>query len=262
MLMFILSGCSGAGKNTVIHALMQSNNQVDIFTSITTREKRPSEIQGNPFYYYTLEEFEQKDKQGLIIEKEFIHGNYYGTSYEVLEEKLAQDKILIKDIGVEGTLNLQRILKNKLQIIPVFLDVPKKELIKRITLRGEPKDRVKVRASRFNYELSFRKHYEYIFKHLSIDESVNALQSIINMYNCSFDHCYTRCSLNNKKLQKYIQKLNENKKIPAVKLGFYDNKLVILKNLESYIAGLKTNKPVQKLVYSKYFKNAIKYVVE
>ena len=56
--------------------------------------------------------------------------------------------------------------------------------------------------------------------------------------------------------------LNLNKKVPAVKLGFYDNKLVILKNLESYIAGLKTGKPVQKLVCSKQYKNAIKYVIE
>ena len=115
-MLFILSGCSGAGKNTVINKLMEQNKSVDIFTSITTRQIRPTESQGNPFYYYTLEEFEEKDRQGKIIEKEFIHGNFYGTSYEILEEKLSQNKILIKDIGVEGTLNLKQKLKEQLTI--------------------------------------------------------------------------------------------------------------------------------------------------
>lgn len=259
--MFILSGCSGAGKNTVINQLMKENSQVDIFTSITTRQMRPTETQGNPFYYYTLEQFEEKDKQGLIIEKEFIHGNFYGTSYEVLNQKIEQNKILIKDIGVEGTLNLQNRLKDQLKIITIFLDVPTKELINRIVLRGEPKDRVKVRSSRFKYELSFRKNYEYIFKNLDLQNSVNALHYLINMQQNNFDHCYTNKPLNDKKLNKYINMLNNNKQIPPVKMAFYDNKLAITKNLEGYIAGLRTGKFVQKLVYNKNIKNAIKYVL-
>ena len=180
MLMFILSGCSGAGKNTTINKLMEENKQVDLFTSFTTRGMRENETQGNPYFYYSLEEFEEKDKQGVIIEKEFIHGNYYGTSYEILEEKLKNNKVLIKDIGVEGTLNLQEKLKDRVNIVPIFLDVPKKELIKRITLRGESKDRVKVRASRFDYEKSFRKNYSYIFKFLPLDKAVTAMQNLIS----------------------------------------------------------------------------------
>ena len=63
------------------------------------------------------------------------------------------------------------------------------------------------------------------------------------------------------KLKRYINKLNNNKQIPPVKMAFYDNKLAITKNLEGYIAGLRTGKFVQKIVYNKYVKNAIKFVL-
>lgn len=255
-MLIILSGCSGAGKNTVINALMEQNKNIDIFTSITTRPMRETETQGNPFFYFTKEEFENKDKQGLIIEKEFIHGNYYGTSYEVLEEKLALNKILIKDIGVEGTLNLQQILKEKLNILTIFLDVPKKELIKRITLRGEPKDRVKVRSARFDYELSFRKNYQYLFKQLPLENSVLAVKSIIEMHKNNSE-IYSVKELNNKKVQKCIEKLKAGKKAPCVKMGFFNNKLCILNNAEWFVAGMKTDQFVQKIVLNKNVKHAL-----
>ena len=259
--MFIMSGCSGAGKNTIINKLMAENENVDIFTSITTRKMRENEVQGNPFFYYTIEEFEEKEKQGKIIEKEFIHGNYYGTSYEVLEQKLANNKILIKDIGVEGTLSLQQKLKDKVKIIPVFLDVPRKELIKRITLRGEPKDRVKVRASRFSYELTFKKNYEYVFKFLPLEKSVSAVNSLIELEESNFSQIYSLERPSNKKIEKYIKKLEQNKQIPKVKLGFFNNNLVVLKNLDCLIAGQKTQKFVQKIVLDKEVDYAVCYKI-
>ncbi len=254
-MLFILSGCSGAGKNTVINEVMKENKNVDIFTSITTRQMRPNETQGNPFFYYTLEEFNKKDEQGLIIEKEFIHGNFYGTSYEILNQKLALNKILMKDIGVEGTLNLQEKLKNKLNIITIFLDVPKKELIKRITLRGEPKDRVKVRSARFNYELSFRKNYQFIFKDLPLEKSVLTIQNLIKIFNKNMQICSLK-KLNNTKLENCCKKLTMGKKAPVVKIGFYKNSLCVINGLEWLLAGIKTDQFVQKHIINKSFKSA------
>ena len=261
MLMFILSGCSGAGKNTIINKLMEENSQVDIFTSFTTRPMRENETQGNPYFYYTFDEFEERDKQGVIIEKEFIHGNFYGTSYEILEQKLKDNKILIKDIGVEGTLNLQQKLSDKLNIISVFLDVPKKELIKRITLRGEPKDRVKVRASRFNYELSFRKNYSYIFKFLPLEKAINAMQSIIDMDSDNYQNIFSTKRFSTKKVNKLIQKLQKGKKIAKPVFGFYKNNLTVIKNFESFIAEIKSKITVQKIVKNKEINYAVCYQI-
>ena len=261
MLMFILSGCSGAGKNTVINKLMQQNERVDLFTSFTTRAMRENEEQGNPYFYYTLEEFEEKDKQGVIIEKEFIHGNYYGTSYEILEEKLNNNKILIKDIGVEGTLNLQQKLSDRVNIVPIFLDVPKRELIKRITLRGEPKDRVKVRASRFDYEMGFRKNYSFLFKFLPLDKSVCAMQSLIDMDSDNYENIFSTKIPSNKKVNKLIARLEKGKKLPKPVFGFYNNNLCVIKNFESFIAEIRTRKVTQKIVKNIDVKYAVCYKI-
>ena len=237
MLMFILSGCSGAGKNTIINKLMQENNQVDLFTSFTTRQMRENETQGNPYFYYSLAEFEEKDKQGIIIEKEFIHGNYYGTSYEILQEKL----------------------KDRVNIVPIFLDVPKKELIKRITLRGEPKDRVKVRASRFDYEISFRKNYSYLFKFLPLDKAVMAMQNLISFDADNYENIFSTKIPSNKKVNKLIAKLEKGKKLPKPVFGFYNGNLCVLKNFETFIAEIRTKKVTQKIVKNKDVKYAVCY---
>ena len=261
MLMFILSGCSGAGKNTIINKLMQENKNVDIFTSFTTREMRENETQGNPYFYYSLEEFEEKDKQGIIIEKEFIHGNFYGTSYEILEQKLKENKILIKDIGVEGTLNLQQKLSEKVDIIPIFLSVPKRELIKRITLRGEPKERVKVRASRFNYEISFKHNYSYVFDFLPLEKAIFAMQSLISMNEDNFENIFSTKVFSTKKVDKLVEKLKKGKSIPKPIFGFYKNNLTLVKNFNSFVAELKSGITVQKIVKNIDVKYAVCYKI-
>ncbi len=254
MIFFILSGCSGAGKNTIINEVMKNNKNVDVFTSLTTREKRPNEIQGNPYYYVTKEEIEELDKNGRLIEKELIHNNIMATSYDVLEDKLSKGKILIKDIGVEGTFNIIEKLKDKLVVVPIYLKVPKRELIDRITKRGEPKDKVKLRASRFGYENSFIPKYEYVFNHLPLEKSTMAVEILIEYISNKGKKLYSSKpveKINQKKVEKLKNQFKNGKSLPAVTFAIKENCIVAIKNIESLIAGKQLNAFVQKVFVKK-----------
>ena len=121
--MFImLAGSSGVGKNTLINDLKPKNSSVVLMPTLTTRAMRAGEVEGNPFYYLTKEEFEDKVKAGELFEHELIHGNFYGSSKIIFNEYLKSGKILMKDIGVEGAINLSRILKPFTNTIRVFFN--------------------------------------------------------------------------------------------------------------------------------------------
>ena len=98
----ILSGSSGVGKNTVIKEMQKTEINLVMMPTFTTREKRVGEIEGAPYFYIAKEEFQEKIKNNELIEHEFIHNNYYGSSYTIFDDYIKTGKIIIKDIGVEG----------------------------------------------------------------------------------------------------------------------------------------------------------------
>ena len=135
-MLIILSGSSGVGKNTIINKLLEDNENLELMTTVTTRDMRPGESQGNPYYFVTREEFEKKIEDGEMLEYALVHGNYYGTSRKILEDKVKNGKILIKDIDVEGTLNLMKLLGD--EVISIYLKpVSIEQLRERLLGRGE-----------------------------------------------------------------------------------------------------------------------------
>ena len=84
----ILTGSSGVGKNTVIKNLIEEDNKFVLMPTYTTRQKREGEIEGNPYFYLTKEEFQDKIKHNDFIEYELIHTNFYGSSLSICEDYL------------------------------------------------------------------------------------------------------------------------------------------------------------------------------
>lgn len=173
----ILSGCSGSGKNTVINELLKRNPNLKYLMTCTTRESRPEEAHRSPYINLTKEQFEEKIKNGEFYEFEEIHGNYYGTLKNTIADLISGENDYVKDLGVLGRKEMVSKLGNKTKIVSIFLDVPKKELIKRLKLRGE-KD-IEKRMSRFAFENSYRPNYNLIIPNDDMNKTVQIIENIL-----------------------------------------------------------------------------------
>ena len=116
-MLVLLSGVSGAGKDTIKKELLKRMDNVVTMPSYTDRLPRPGETNGGVYNFVTTEEFEQKIKEGEFYEYSVHHEHYYGTSKKVLNEKIQEGKIIVKDIEVNGTENLLKLLKDDLKIV-------------------------------------------------------------------------------------------------------------------------------------------------
>lgn len=174
-MLVILSGSSGVGKNTIINRLLAENDQFALMPTMTTRPMREGESQWNPYYFVTRPEFEACIQRNEMLEYCEIHGNLYGTSRKILEEKQAGGKILLKDIDVEGTLNLTRLLPS---VVSIYLK-PKsrQQLVERLTGRGETQ--IELRLKRYDYEESMAQHYKYVLVNDRIEDTLAEIRKII-----------------------------------------------------------------------------------
>lgn len=150
----LLTGHSGTGKSTIINYLKNTYKDIEHIPSVTTREKRDGETEGNPYYFISVDEFIKREEENDLIESEYIHGNWYGTIRSLYEEKMREGKIIVKDIGVEGVLNFQKALTN--DVLTVFIKSKSvKDLKNRLKKRGDDKEEINKRLERVEYERSY-----------------------------------------------------------------------------------------------------------
>ena len=189
-MLVILSGVSGAGKDTIKKELINRMENVESMASFTSREPREGEIPGQTYNYVSKEKFEEMIKNGEFYEYDIHHNNYYGTSRKLLNKKMKSGKIIVKDIDVNGTEHLIDLLGKDTKIVTIFLRVPKEELKRRIEQREEnvsPQD-VILRLNRFDYEESKISLYDYVLKNNNLEKTVQIIMTIIkNEYNSEND---------------------------------------------------------------------------
>ncbi len=180
-MLVILSGVSGAGKDTIKKELLKRMNNVDTLPSYTSRAMRSDDIEGDKYHFVSKEEFEERLANGEFYEYDVHHNFYYGTSKKLLNEKIASGKIIVKDIEVNGTENLKSLLGNDTKIVTIFLRVPKEELKKRLENRADKPgpDEIKLRLNRFDYEESKIGNYDYVLKNDDLEKSIQIIKAII-----------------------------------------------------------------------------------
>ena len=176
----IISGSSGAGKNTVINELFKKDKRLKRFVTYTTRAKRDGEIDHYTYHYISKDEFERKRQANEFLEVECIHENMYGSSALDLAEAIKNGHILINDFGVEGVKNLKDKLSGKVDLLTIYLSVPKDVLRQRLKERGDKADNIELRMQRYDYEKEFAKDYDVVIENIDLDATVNQIQSIVN----------------------------------------------------------------------------------
>lgn len=180
-MLVLLSGVSGAGKDTVKKELRKRNERIISLPSYTDREPRAGEINGELYNFITTEEFKELIKNGDLYEYDIHHDHYYGTSRKLLNERLKSGKIIVKDMDVNGTENLVKLLGKDTKIITIFLRVPKKELHRRLVERNPEitQEEIEKRLSRFEYEESKIGFYDYVIKNNDLEKTMQIISTII-----------------------------------------------------------------------------------
>jgi guanylate kinase len=224
-----------------------------LMPTLTTRQMRIGEVEGDPFFYLTKEAFQSKIENNELFEHECIHGNYYGSSKTIFHECLQGGNILMKDIGVEGALNLATILKEHTNVIKVFLATKNKQvLIKRLKGRGEKE--IKKRLKRYPYEQAQKKKFDFLILNKNKMQTVALLNEIILNQNKLENVQFTKPvhQLNHKKINALVERYQTENEIRAVvKVCLQNGKIVLQNKEEQFIASLITNKTITKKVIEK-----------
>ena len=159
-LLFIVSGPAGSGKGTVVNELIANHPSLTLSISATTRQPRPGEVDGVHYHFISKEEFEQRIKDGKMLEYAIYSGNYYGTPQKEVEEAMNEGKDVILEIEVAGAMQIKEKIKDS---VAIMLTPPSKEVLEsRLRGRGtETEEVIKWRLERAKEELLLMPQYDY-----------------------------------------------------------------------------------------------------
>lgn len=185
-LLIVVSGPSGAGKDTICQKLIKENSNIWMSVSMTTRKPRPLEKDGVDYFFVSSEEFENKINDNTFLEYASYNDNYYGTPKDKVEEKLNEGKDVILVIDINGAINIKKIIPSALFIfiMPPDMETLKNRLIGRKT---ESKDKVVQRFITAYNEVNNYKKYNYVVVNDKVEDAVNKVKSIIQSEKCRVD---------------------------------------------------------------------------
>ncbi|VEJ09641.1 guanylate kinase [Actinobacillus delphinicola] len=179
--LYIISAPSGAGKSSLINALLKEKNMHSMMVSVshTTRNPRPGEVDGVHYHFVSVEEFEALIEKGAFLEyAKVFGGNYYGTSLPAIEKNLAEGIDVFLDIDWQGA----RQIREKVPSVQSIFILPPSvgELENR--LRGRGQDSEEVIADRMTKavdEISHYNEYDYVIVNADFDVALQDLKTIL-----------------------------------------------------------------------------------
>lgn len=178
-LMFVMSSPSGAGKTTLTRLLVQKEDNIELSISVTTRQRRPSEVEGVHYYFVSRPEFERMRDSGELLEWAEVHGNYYGTPAKPVEKALAKGKDVLFDIDFQGTRQLYK--RAASDVVSIFILPPSiAEMKKRIRRRAtEDEATLKKRLETAKHEVPRWVEYDYVIINDDLDQAFADIHSIL-----------------------------------------------------------------------------------
>ena len=177
-ILIVVSGFSGAGKGTIMKALLERYDNYALSISATTRNPRPGEEEGKAYFFKTTEEFEKMIAKDDLIEYAMYVGNYYGTPKAYVEEQLCAGKDVILEIEIQGALKVKEKFPNTLLL---FVTPPSaEELRKRLEGRGtETQEVIDGRMTRAIEEAEYMDQYDYLVVNDELDVCVEEMHHLI-----------------------------------------------------------------------------------
>jgi guanylate kinase len=178
-IMLVVSSPSGAGKTTLTRNLLEQEENVGLSVSVTTRERRTSEIDGVHYHFISKRRFEAMRDSDELLEYAEVHGNYYGTPREEVEKTLNAGRDMLFDIDWQGTQQLYA--KMRSDVVSVFVLPPSAEELKhRLERRAEDSSEVIIRRLKnAAEEIPHWNEYDYVLVNRDLDKSFIRLRAIL-----------------------------------------------------------------------------------
>ncbi|GJM12490.1 MAG: guanylate kinase [Pseudohongiella sp.] len=176
--LYIVTAPSGAGKTSLVSALVAANENLVVCVSHTTREKRPGEIDGVNYHFVSHPEFMQKLESSDFLESAEVYGNYYGTSQSEVTALLEQGKDVILEIDWQGAVQVRRLMPNacSIFILPPSLDALRQRLVDRAQ---DDADTIRRRMDQAAEEVSHVAEAEYVVINNVFEVALSDLQAIL-----------------------------------------------------------------------------------
>ena len=207
--LLVVSGFSGAGKGTVVNAIMNTYDDYALSVSATTRKPREGEIDGASYFFKTTEEFKSMIDNNELLEYANYVGNYYGTPKSYVENKLRDGYNVILEIESVGAFNVKKIFPEAVLtfIIPPSAD----ELERRLRGRGTEEDAViKARLAKACTEAEGVENYDYIVVNDNVSDCVSEINDIAHRVPEILERCMTSHNIDKvNKIRKELEKFSK-----------------------------------------------------
>ena len=180
-LMFVLSSPSGAGKSTLARLLLTEDHNLKLSISVTTRQRRPSEVDGQHYHFIDKPTFVRMREHGELLESAEVHGNFYGTPRAPVEKALAAGQDVLFDIDWQGTEQLSNQDDVRRDLVRVFVLPPNfGELKARLERRAEDSpETIRRRLENARKEIGKWTMYDYVIVNEDLDKSFPMARAIL-----------------------------------------------------------------------------------
>lgn len=183
--LFVVAAPSGAGKSSLVKALMELDARVVPSVSHTTRPPRGQEVHGREYYFVSSETFDQMVLQDAFLEWASVHGNRYGTSRASIEQRMAQGADVVLEIDFQGAIQIKRIFPNA---VLIFILPPSwEELRSRLERRAEDSPEViDLRMKNAALETAHAKEFDFVIINELFERALFDLKAIVHSQRLKF----------------------------------------------------------------------------
>jgi guanylate kinase len=177
--LYVIAAPSGAGKSSLVKALMEQDRRLQLSVSHTTRAPRGQEQNGREYFFVSLDEFEGMVQADAFVEWALVHGKRYGTSKKAIEDRIAQGTDIILEIDFQGTVQIKRLYPNAVSIF--ILPPSREELRARLEKRGEDSPEViGLRMKNAEIEMAQASKFDFVIINDLFERALFDLQSIVH----------------------------------------------------------------------------------
>jgi len=192
--LYIISAPSGAGKTSLVKALLEAETGIEVSVSHTTRAKRDGEVQGGDYHFTDKDDFQALVANGGFLEHATVFGNSYGTSKASVENQLAEGVDVILEIDWQGAKQVRGLMPDSCSVF--ILPPSKPELESRLKGRGQDSDEIIAgRMCTAVDEMSHYNEYDYLLVNDDFDQALNELLAIIRCKRVNIDRSVLNHSL-------------------------------------------------------------------
>jgi len=176
--LYIVSAPSGAGKTSLVKSLLESEPEVRLSVSHTTRPPRPGEVNGRSYHFVALADFQRMLEAGEFLESAVIYGNHYGTSQKWIDRERAEGRDVLLEIDWQGAQQVRKLMK---AVVSVFIMPPSPAALE-ARLKGRGQDSAESIARRLaaaRDEMSHASEYDYVIINEDFSRAALDLRSIV-----------------------------------------------------------------------------------